>query len=157
MVRVHPQMIAAERLPKGSSQHERFWTDRFQAILDSERHLHRSGTRIIKIFLHLSKKEQRLRFLDRIDDPDKNWKLSSSDVKERKHWDRYMEAYEACLGATNTEECPWYIVPADDKQDARLIVSRIVLDTLESLDPSYPESSPERLSALHAIRNELEK
>ena len=157
VVRVHPRMLDAEGHPKSSPHHESFWTDRFEAIMDSERHLHRSGTRTIKIFLHLSKEEQRRRLLDRIDDPDKNWKLSSSDVKERKLWDQYMEAYAACLSATSTKECPWYIVPADDKQDARLIVSRIVLDTLESLDMSYPNSSPKRLKELRSIRKELAK
>lgn len=157
VVRVHPKMIDAEGLAENSSQHESFWTDRFEAITDSERHLHRSGTRTIKIFLHLSKGEQRRRFLERIDDPDKNWKLSSTDVKERKLWDRYSEAYAACLSATSTEESPWYVVPADDKQAARLIVSRIVLDALENLKMSYPKSGPQRLKELRSIRKELAK
>lgn len=157
VVRVHPRMVEGEGLPKDAPRGETFWTDRFESIVDSERHLHRSGTRTIKIFLHLSKEEQRRRFLDRIDDPNKNWKLSRSDVKERKLWDRYMEAYAACLSATSTTESPWYIVPADDKQDARLIVSRIVLDTLESLSMSYPTSNSERLSELRSIRKQLAK
>lgn len=157
VVRVHPRMVVGEGLPKDASQYERFWTDRFEAIVDSERHLHRSGTRTIKIFLHLSKEEQRRRFLDRIDVPDKNWKLSSSDIKERKLWDRYMEAYAACLSATSTTESPWYIVPADDKQDARLIVSRIVLDAFEGLNMSYPKASPKRLTELRSIRKHLAK
>jgi polyphosphate kinase 2 (PPK2 family) len=106
--------------------------------VDLEAHLHRNGTRIIKFFLHLSKDEQRKRFLDRIDEPDKNWKFSLADVRERKRWDDYMEAYEACLNATSTAHAPWYVVPADDKKNARLIVSQIILETMKELGMSYP-------------------
>ena len=101
--------------------------------MDLERHLHRNGTRIVKFFLHLSKEEQRKRFLQRIDEPEKNWKFSIADVEERKFWKQYMKAYEKCFSATSTRDAPWYVVPADDKENARLIVSRIILDTLEGL------------------------
>src|SRR5476651_1527936 len=109
-----------------------------------ERHLYGNGTRIIKFFLHLSKEEQRKRFLQRIDEPEKNWKFSLADIEERKFWKPYMKAYEACLSATSTRDAPWYVVPADDKANARLIVSRIILDTFEALKMAYPKSSAER-------------
>jgi polyphosphate kinase 2 (PPK2 family) len=120
-----------------------------------ERHLHDNGTRIVKIYLHLSKDEQRKRFLDRIDEPEKNWKFSMADIHERKFWDQYMTAFEECLSATSTTDVPWYVVPADDKENARLIVSQIVVDTLESLNMSYPKTSPERRKELETIRGEL--
>jgi polyphosphate kinase 2 (PPK2 family) len=123
--------------------------------VDLERHLDRNGTRIIKFFLHISKEEQRKRFLERIDNPEKNWKFSLADVEERKFWKQYMKAYEKCLAATSTERAPWYVVPADDKQNARLIVSRIVLDTLEALDLSYPKTSAARRRDLAALRKQL--
>jgi polyphosphate kinase 2 (PPK2 family) len=109
----------------------------------------------VKIYLHLSKDEQRRRFLDRIDEPEKNWKFSMADIHERKFWDQYMTAFEECLSATSTTDVPWYVVPADDKENARLIVSQIVVDTLESLNMSYPKTSPERRKELEAIRGEL--
>ena len=123
--------------------------------MDLERHLHGNGTRIVKFFLHLSKEEQRKRFLARIDEPEKNWKFSLADIEERKFWNRYMKAYEKCLSATSTGDCPWYVVPADDKENARLIISQIVLDTLEGLNMSYPKTSPERRRELLAIREQL--
>ena len=107
--------------------------------MDLENHLHRNGTRIIKFFLHLSKEEQRKRFLERIDEPDKNWKFSLADIEERKFWKQYMKAYEECLSATSTDDAPWYVVPADDKENARLIISQIVVDTFKALDMRYPE------------------
>jgi polyphosphate kinase 2 (PPK2 family) len=116
-----------------------------------------NGTRIVKFFLHLSKDEQRKRFLARIDEPEKNWKFSTADVEERKYWKDYMKAYEACLGATSTSESPWYVVPADDKQNARLIVSQIVVDALEDLKMSYPQTTEERRKEPLAIRESLEK
>jgi polyphosphate kinase 2 (PPK2 family) len=109
----------------------------------------------MKFFLHLSKEEQRQRFIERIDDPRKNWKFSEADVRERKFWPSYMKAYEQCLSATSTTDSPWYVVPADDRNNSRLIVSRIVLDTFKALKMSYPESSPARRLALQAIRAEL--
>ena len=118
------------------------WKERYRSIVDLEAHLHRNGTRIIKFFLHLSKEEQRKRFIERIDDPQKNWKFSAADIRERNFWPGYMAAYEQCLGATSTGDSPWYVVPADDKNNSRLIVSQIVLDTFEALQMTYPESSP---------------
>ncbi len=120
-----------------------------------ERHLHGNGTRIVKFYLHLSKEEQRKRFLARIDEPEKNWKFSLADVEERKFWKHYMIAYEECLAATSTSDAPWYVVPADDKENARLIVSQIILDTLEGLDMSYPKTTDERRRELLEIRKQL--
>ena len=122
-----------------------------------EQHLYRNGTRIVKFFLHLSKEEQRKRFLDRIDAPAKNWKFSIADIAERKYWKEYMQAYEACLGATSAKHAPWYVVPADDKQNARLIVSELILKTLTELKLSYPEATAQRRKELLDIRERLEK
>ena len=133
IVCVHPEILRSQRLPAGLVAEPAIWKERYRSIVDMEAHLHRDGTRIIKFFLHLSKDELRKRFIARIDEPDKNWKFSLSDVRERKRWKRYMEAYEACLGATSTVHAPWYVVPADDKENARLIVSQIVLDTMKEL------------------------
>ena len=125
--------------------------------MDLEAHLHRNGTRIVKVFLHLSKEEQRKRFLERLDEPEKNWKFSLSDIHERNYWTQYMKAYEACLHATSTHHAPWYVVPADDKENARLIVSQIVLDALEDLRMAYPKSGAKRRQELRAIRRRLAK
>ena len=122
-----------------------------------EKHLHRNGTVILKFFLHLSKEEQRKRFLERIDEPDKNWKFSEADITERKFWDQYMEAYEDCLSATSTKNSPWHVVPADDKHNARLIISRIVIDALKGLKMSYPKLTSTQQRALQKIRVQLEK
>ena len=111
----------------------------------------------MKFFLHLSKEEQRKRFLARIDEPEKNWKFSLADIEERKYWNHYMKAYEECLSATSTQEAPWYVVPADDKENARLIVSQIVVDTLEDLKMAYPKSTDARRAELLAIRKQLAK
>ena len=139
IVRVHPEILRSEGLPDALLDEKTIWHDRYRSIMDLERHLHGNGTRIIKFFLHLSKEEQRKRFLERIDEPEKNWKFSLADIEERKFWKDYMKAYEECLGATSTSEAPWYVVPADDKENARLIVSQIVLDTLEGLKMSLPQ------------------
>ncbi|TBR08051.1 MAG: polyphosphate kinase 2 family protein [Rugosibacter sp.] len=157
IVRVHPEILLGQRLPDGIVDQNTIWQDRYHSIVNLEHHLHLNGTRVIKFFLHLSKEEQRKRFLDRIDDPDKNWKFSVADIEERKYWDKYMQAYEACLSATSTEEAPWYVVPADDKENARLIVSRIVLDTFNTLKMHYPETDANRKKELLSIRNELIK
>ena len=133
------------------------WDERYTSIADFERHLYRNGTRTIKIFLHLSPEEQRKRFLARIDEPEKNWKFSMADIHERKYWKQYMEAYESCLHATSTHHAPWYVVPADDKDNARLIVSRIVLDALGDLKMAYPKTTAKRHAELEAIRKQLEK
>ena len=157
IVRVHPEILLSQRLPDGIADEKTIWQDRFRSIVNLEHHLHLNGTRVIKFFLHLSKEEQRKRFLDRIDDPDKNWKFSAADVEERKYWDQYMQAYEACLSATSTEEAPWYVVPADDKENARLIVSRIVLDTFNALKMQYPATDAKRRKELLSIRDQLIK
>lgn len=155
IVRVHPEILNAQGLPDEVLNKKNFWKDRYRSITDLEKHLYSNGTRIIKIFLHLSKEEQRNRFLERIDDPDKNWKFSISDIHERKYWDDYMKAYEACLNATSTNFAPWYIVPADDKENARLIVSQIVLDTLNKLKLEYPEITDEQRKELESAREQL--
>lgn len=158
IVRVHPELLVAQGLAGKAgegSDAESLWTDRFRSIVDAESHLHRNGTRILKFFLHLSKEEQRERFLARIDEPEKNWKFSRSDVSERARWDDYMRAYEACLGATSTEQAPWHVVPADDKKNARLIISEIIVDTLQGLGLSYPKTSAARRKELLEIRKSL--
>jgi PPK2 family polyphosphate:nucleotide phosphotransferase len=155
IARVHPRILRAEGLPDPLRDEKTIWHDRYRSIVDLESHLTRNGTRIIKFFLHLSKEEQRKRFIDRIDQAEKNWKFSVADVEERKYWKHYMHAYEKCLGATSTKQAPWYVVPADDKQNARLIVSRIVLDSLEALKLSYPKTSPARRRELLLLRKEL--
>lgn len=157
IVRVHRGILRGERLPKELMDADGFWEDRFRSIVDLEKHLHRNGTRIVKFFLHLSKEEQRKRFLKRIDEPDKNWKFSLDDVQERRFWPQYMEAYEKCLGATSTRHAPWYIVPADDKSNARLIVSEIILDTFRDMKLAYPKTTADRRRELQAIRRHLAK
>ncbi len=156
IVRVHPELLSGEALVDPASNDKTFWHQRYRSIRNLEQHLHANGTRIVKFFLHLSKKEQRKRFLARIDEPEKNWKFSTADIEERKFWDDYKKAYEECLGVTSTGDSPWYI-PADDKENTRLIVSQIVLDTFEALKMSYPNTSPERLKELQVIRKELTK
>jgi PPK2 family polyphosphate:nucleotide phosphotransferase len=157
IVRVHPEILRSEGLPDALLDEKEVWQGRYRSIVDMERHLHRNGTRIIKFFLHLSKDEQRKRFLARIDEPDKNWKFSLADIEERKFWPRYTTAFEECISATSTADSPWYIVPADDKENARLIVSQIVLDTFDGLKMTYPEVSDERRHELLAIRKRLAK
>jgi PPK2 family polyphosphate:nucleotide phosphotransferase len=155
VVRVHPEMLRAQGLPEKLLDEKTVWKDRYRSIRDLEEHLHRNGTRIIKVFLHLSKDEQKKRFLERIDDPDKNWKFSIADIRERNFWKDYREAYEECLHATTTHDAPWYVVPADDKENARLIVSRIVLDALNRLPMAYPKTTPKRRRELKSIRKQL--
>jgi PPK2 family polyphosphate:nucleotide phosphotransferase len=157
VVRVHPEMLRNEGLSEELRDEKNIWEQRCTSIVDFEKHLYRNGTRTIKVFLHLSREEQRRRFLARIDEPEKNWKFSLADIHERKYWKRYMDAYEACLQATSTYHAPWYIVPADDKENARLIVSRIVLDALGDLKMSYPKTTAKRRAELEAIRKQLEQ
>jgi PPK2 family polyphosphate:nucleotide phosphotransferase len=157
IVRVHPELLAAEGVPDGQKRKSlnEVWEERYRSIRDFERHLHKNGTRVIKIFLHLSKEEQRKRFLARIDDPTKNWKFTQADLSERKYWKRYMHAYEACLTATATKASPWYVVPADDKPNARLIVSQILLDHMSALDLDLPPLSAAHRRQLAAARKQL--
>lgn len=160
IVRVHPELLHSQGLPVELLDERTIWEERYHSIVDLEHHLYQNGTRIIKFFLHLSKSEQRQRFLARIDEPDKNWKFSQSDIEERKSWNKYQEAFEACLSATSTNEAPWYIVPADDKENARLIVAQVILDTLNELGMSYPKVDKARRKELRVIRellvNEIE-
>ena len=155
IVRVHPENLRSEGIAGGSLDEKTVWESRFHSIVELEKHLHRNGTRIVKFYLHLSKDEQRKRFLQRIDEPKKHWKFALADVEERKVWKRYMSAYEECLSATSTREAPWYVVPADDKENARLIVSQIILDTLNGLEMAYPEMSAQRRQELQSIRERL--
>ena len=155
VVRVHPELLRAQGLPDDLLDENTIWKERYRSIVGLEKHLHRNGTRVVKIFLHLSKAEQRRRFLERIDEPDKNWKFSLSDIHERGYWTQYMTAYEACLSATSTRHAPWYVVPADDKDNARVIVSRIVLDALRELKMAYPRTTAKRRRELASIRRQL--
>ena len=155
VVRVHPETLEAEGVPGTSPKNRKVWHERYRSIVDLERHLFRNGTQVVKFFLHLSKDEQRKRLLDRIDDPDKRWKFNPSDVEERKLWPDYMDAYASCISATSTAHAPWYVVPADDKQNARLIVSQIIIDTLGKLDMSYPKTDSKRQRELHTFRKAL--
>ena len=158
IARVHPEILEAENVASaGKHAKKDIWDRRFRAINNLERHLHDNGTCIVKFFLHLSKEEQRQRFIARIEDPEKNWKFSAQDLEERKYWKDYMHAYQACLSATSSREAPWYIVPADDKQNARLIVSQIILDTLAGLDLRYPPTSAKQRRELQVIRQRLIK
>jgi PPK2 family polyphosphate:nucleotide phosphotransferase len=155
VVRVHPEILRNQGLPEELSDEKTIWKERYQSIMDLEQHLHRNGTRVIKFFLHLSKDEQRRRFLERIDEPDKNWKFSLADIHERKYWKHYMQAYEDCLAATSTAHAPWHVVPADDKENARLIVSQIVLDAFHELKMAYPKATAKRRRELKSIRRRL--
>jgi len=155
IVRVHPEILHSQGVPDGLVDEKTIWNERYDSIVNLENHLFRNGTRIIKFFLHLSKEEQRERFLDRIDTPEKNWKFSIGDVEERKSWDKYMYAYEQCLSATSTQHAPWYVVPADDKKNARLIVSQVILDTFKSLNMQYPQTDEKRQQELLLIREKL--
>ena len=157
VVRVHPKMLLSQGLSEELRDEKAIWDERYRSIVNLEHHLYQNGTRTIKIFLHLSKDEQRKRFLDRIDEPDKNWKFSLSDIHERKYWKQYMGAFEDCLNATSTRHAPWFAVPADDKDNARLIVSQIVLDALHDLKMKYPETTTKRRGELEKIRKLLAK
>ena len=157
IVRVHPEILHSEGLPKELLDEKTIWRDRYRSIVDLENHLYRNGTRIVKFFLHVSKDEQRRRFLARIDEPDKNWKFSRGDLEERKFWNDYIKAYEACLSATSSREAPWYVVPADDKKNARLIISRTIVDTLHGLKMAYPELSKKQQKELRELRRLLTK
>jgi hypothetical protein len=155
IARVHPEILLAEGVPVDQGGGKAVWHDRYRSIRNLERHLDTNGTRVVKFFLHLSKEEQRQRLLARIDDPDKNWKFSQDDIRERQFWDQYMAAYEHCIHATSSALAPWHIVPADDKLSARLIISAIVLDVMESLKMRYPDVGAARRAELLRLRGEL--
>ena len=155
VVRVHPELLRAEGLPDAALRNDDVWQARYRSIIDFEGHLARGGTRIVKFFLHMSKDEQRARLLARLDDPEKRWKFRAADVDERKCWDDYMKAYGDAIGATSVPHAPWYVIPADDKPNARLIVSQIVAEALESLDMRYPRLDDKLASELKSIRSAL--
>ena len=155
VVKVHPEILNGQNLPDDNLNLKSIWKERYTSIVDFEEHMYRSGTRIMKFFLNVSKEEQKNRFLERIDDPAKNWKFSINDVKERGHWDDYMEAFQSCLNETSTAHAPWYIIPADDKKNARLIVSRIFLETFRKLEMNYPVTTEEHRQELKSIRGKL--
>jgi PPK2 family polyphosphate:nucleotide phosphotransferase len=155
VVRVHPELIDRQRIPNTVAG-PKLWQQRYGEIRDFERYLSHNGTAIVKFFLNVSKEEQRKRFLERIHEPEKNWKFSLGDVEERKHWDEYQQAYEDCLEATSTDEAPWYVVPADHKWVTRAVVSRILVNTIQSLNLKYPEISAAQRTALQAAGKALE-
>jgi PPK2 family polyphosphate:nucleotide phosphotransferase len=157
ILRVHPEILQAENLPKELLRDKKFWAHRYRSILDLEKHLYHNGTRVVKFFLHLSKAEQRKRFLKRIEDPEKNWKFSRADIAERALWKNYMKAYETCLSATSTAHAPWHVIPADDKENARLIISQTILEVLQKLKMSYPKPDQSRLKELQSLRKLLSK
>ncbi len=158
VVRVHPEIVTKyQRLPADRTVDlEALWQQRYRAIADLERYLHEQGTIVVKFFLNVSRDEQRARFIRRIERPDKNWKFAGGDVEERKHWNAYMHAYEACIDATATEHAPWYVIPADDKKNMRLMVSQAILDRMRALDLHWPEVGEERRAALAGYRVQLE-
>lgn len=157
VARVHPELLRKQGLPAGLLDPKHIWAQRYRSILDFEAHLQRNGTRVVKFYLHISKEEQRLRFLERIDHPEKNWKFQLGDVAERQHWDAYRDAYEQCLSATSTADAPWYVVPADDKKNARLIMSQIINQTLDAMDLHYPKLDTARRDELLRSRKLLER
>jgi PPK2 family polyphosphate:nucleotide phosphotransferase len=153
IVRVHGEVLRAQALPQETLDDPALWTHRYESINGLERHLHRNGTRVLKFFLHVSREEQRRRLLARLDDPRKHWKFSRADIAERRRWPQYMAAYAECLAATSTEHAPWYVVPADDKENARLIVSQVVVDAVDALQMRWPDpvASPAELRALRRM------
>jgi len=153
-VRVHPEFLAGQKLPERCVT-KNIWEERFQDIRAFERYLHRNGTIVLKFFLHVSKEEQQKRFLERIDQPEKNWKFSANDAKERQFWDEYMEAYEETIRGTATEDSPWYVVPADNKWFTRVVVAAAVIDALASLNLSYPKLSAAKVKELADVRKAL--
>ncbi|MBS1988867.1 MAG: polyphosphate kinase 2 family protein [Cyanobacteria bacterium SZAS LIN-3] len=157
IARVHPQILAKQNIPPKLIDKNTFWKNRFKSIADLESHLHRDGTDVIKFYLHISKEEQRKRFLERIDVPEKNWKITPEDITERGFWKDYIQAYEEAISATSTKDSPWYIIPADDKPTSRLIVSEILVNHLAALDLAYPKTNKKRHEELLAIRAQLEK
>ncbi len=156
IVRVRPEILRAQNLPESSLRSKGFWGDRYRSIVESEAHLVRNGTRIVKFFLHISREEQRQRLLARIDDPEKNWKFSGADLEQRRSWDGYMDAYERCIAATSTLAAPWYIIPADDKWNARISISSVVRQTLRELELDFPRADAQRRAELAEYRRQLE-
>jgi PPK2 family polyphosphate:nucleotide phosphotransferase len=154
VVKVHPELLQHQKLPP-QRMGRNLWAERYRDIRNYERYLDGNGLVIRKFFLHVSREEQKRRFLERIDKPEKNWKFSPGDVEERGHWDEYMDAYEAAIRETATPSCPWYVVPADNKWFTRVVVAAVVVDTLASLDLHYPKIAPDKLAALASCRQAL--
>jgi PPK2 family polyphosphate:nucleotide phosphotransferase len=155
VVRVHPEFLDKQQLPSGTPRGAKLWKQRYEDINSFERHLDRNGTKVLKFFLHVSKDEQRRRFLSRVDHPNKYWKFSPTDLRERAHWDEYMNAFEAALTATSTASAPWYVIPADHKYIMRTLVAGIVVRAINGLDLSYPTVGPDKLEAIEKARAEL--
>jgi PPK2 family polyphosphate:nucleotide phosphotransferase len=156
IVKVHPELVAAQRIPSANPDGKSFWQQRYEDIVDFEQHLTHNGTAIVKFFLHISKAKQRERFLDRINDPAKHWKFSAADVKERDYWDDYMAAYEECLSQTSTKSAPWYVIPADHKWVTRSLVASILTETIHSLGLEWPKVTDEQKRAIKEARQKLE-
>ncbi|MGD0236669.1 MAG: polyphosphate kinase 2 family protein [Syntrophorhabdales bacterium] len=154
VVRVHPEFLAGEKLPPELVT-KSIWKDRFRDIRSFERYLTRNGIAVRKFFLHVSKKEQKKRFIERVQNPDKNWKYSASDMKERQFWNQYMDAYENMIRQTASKNAPWFVVPADNKWFTRVVVAAAVIDALASMNLSYPKVSEEKLKELDAVKREL--
>jgi PPK2 family polyphosphate:nucleotide phosphotransferase len=156
VVRVHPEFLAAQRLPNGIDK-KGFWPDRYESIREHERHLARNGTVILKFFLNISRDEQRKRFLSRLEEPEKHWKFSEKDVAERAYWDKYQQAYEEALNETSRPWAPWYAIPADNKDYMRMTVAQIVRDTLKSLDLEYPRPDKATLARFDEMHDLLKQ
>ncbi|MFN8357892.1 MAG: polyphosphate kinase 2 family protein [Spirosomataceae bacterium] len=159
VVKVHPEILTnVQRLPAELTQNvDKVWKQRYEDIVNMEHYLHRNGIRILKFFLHVSKKEQGQRLIERIEDPTKNWKFEEADIKERERWDDYQQAYEDCINATATELAPWYVIPADDKKNMRLIISQIIVKKLKELDMSFPETDAKRHAELQRLIGIIKK
>jgi PPK2 family polyphosphate:nucleotide phosphotransferase len=155
VAKVHPEIIINQHLPPELMDKNKIWKNRYKSIVDLERHLYNNGTNILKFYLHLSEEEQKKRFLERIDHPDKNWKFSAADFQERSYWNDYVKAYEECINNTSTQRAPWYIIPADDKENARLIISQIINSKLKKFNMSYPVVDEETKKELLSIRDSL--
>lgn len=154
-VRVHSEYLENERLPKSTEKNKNIWKDRFEDIRSHELYLTRQGIRVVKFLLHVSRKEQRERFLARLEKPGKNWKFDPNDFQDRRLWTKYEKTFDECLPATSTALCPWYAVPADDKKNARLMIAQIVVEQLKAMKPQYPAVSPERKRVLKKIEKAL--
>ena len=155
VVRVHPEILDSQQLPADTPRGDELWRQRYEDINAFEKHLDRNGTKVVKFFLNVSKDEQRRRFLSRVEHPNKYWKFSASDLKERAHWDEYMEAFEDALTATSTAHAPWYVIPADHKHVMRTLVAGVLARTIQALDLSYPTVGPEKLESIEKARAEL--
>jgi PPK2 family polyphosphate:nucleotide phosphotransferase len=154
VVRVHETILLSQKIPKELIT-EDIWKERFKDIRNFEKYLTRNGTVVIKIFLNVSKDEQKKRFIERVDNPDKNWKFSAADASERKHWDDYMKVYEDMIQHTSTKDCPWYVIPADDKPFARIAVASAIIHALDRMELEYPKVSKEKIAELKEIKKAL--